>query len=328
MRMLLAPLRCASSKYTSILKYCDFYMPFRHLEFFPNPQALLRTYSSKDPKLILAVPASLSHGPSRHLFVDFAAVPDNVVLLTTKGEEGTFARALFDKWNDSQRPEDKWDKGKIGRNVMMEGTIKLRMNRKVLLSGVELEIYQQKEKEAKEKEAAQQMAMAMTQRMLEADADDSDSDSDSDSESEDEEEVRLAIADGAMDTGSDSLAESKEVGRKKTIDKGLDSTDWLDGDEGLTKQMLSFDIYLKGNVSKSTSFFKNVGHGPRFRMFPYVEKKRRVDDFGETIDVGMWLRKGRALEQEAESEEVKHLKRRAAEEEAKVPSLLLKATFD
>jgi cleavage and polyadenylation specificity factor subunit 2 len=99
----------------------------RHLEFFPNPQALLHTYSSKDPKLILAVPASLSHGPSRALFTDFASVPGNVVLLTQRGAEGTLGRVLFNKWNDAQRAEDKWDKGKIGSNVMMDGFITLKV---------------------------------------------------------------------------------------------------------------------------------------------------------------------------------------------------------
>jgi cleavage and polyadenylation specificity factor subunit 2 len=286
----------------------------RHLEFFPNPQALLQTYSSKDPKLILAVPASLSHGPSRHLFQDFAAVPDNVVLLTSRGEERTLARALFVKWDDSQRPEDKWDKGKIGRNVMMDGSIKLRMNRKVPLSGIELELYQLKEKAAREKEAAQQAAMARSQMVLEAD--EGDSESDEDSEADEEDEVEHAVGE-AMDTGVDGLVESTN-GKKRKADKGLEGTDWLDGDEGLTKQILSFDIFLKGNVSKATSFFKSVGQGPRFRMFPYVEKKRKVDDYGEIIDVGMWLRKGKALEEEAESEEVKDYKRKAAEEESKV----------
>jgi hypothetical protein len=97
----------------------------RHLEFFPNPQALIQRYSSTDPKLILAVPASLSHGPSRNLFVNFAAIPNNVVLLTSRSEEGTLGRILFDKWNNSQRPDDKWDKGKIGSNIMMDGEISL-----------------------------------------------------------------------------------------------------------------------------------------------------------------------------------------------------------
>ncbi|KAJ3518061.1 hypothetical protein NLJ89_g102 [Agrocybe chaxingu] len=300
-----------------------FALRFKHLEFFPNPQALLQTYSSKDPKLILAVPASLSHGPSRHMFSDFAAVSDNVILLTGRGEEGTLARALFDKWNSSQRSEDRWDKGKIGRNVMLEGTIKLTMNRKVPLSGLELELYQQKERAAREKEAAHQAQLARNQRMLEADEDDSDSDSDS--ESDDEAEVRNALGGDSMDTTRNDIAEGGE--RRKKSERGVDNTDWYDGDEGLTKQLLSFDIYLKGNVSKSTSFFKSTGQSQRFRMFPYVEKKRKVDDYGETIDVGMWLRKGKALEEEAESEEMKDYKRRAlAEEDAKAHSKAIKET--
>ncbi|KAF9569085.1 hypothetical protein CPC08DRAFT_654069 [Agrocybe pediades] len=292
-----------------------FALRFKHLEFFPNPQALLQTYSSKDPKLILAVPASLSHGPSRHLFSDFAAVPDNVVLLTGRHEEGTLARSLFEKWNDSQRPEDRWDKGKIGRNVMMDGSIKLKLRRKVPLAGVELEIYQQKEQAAKEKEAAHQASLARNQRMLEADEDDSDTDDSDDSDADEEDEVREALAGEPMDMDGDTKLVNGKA--KKKADRGMDGADWLDGDEGITKQ-LSFDIYLKGNVSKATSFFKNSGQGQRFRMFPYVDKKRRVDEFGETVDVGMWLRKGKALEEEAESEDTKDYKRRLlAEEDAK-----------
>jgi Cft2 family RNA processing exonuclease len=101
----------------------------RHLEFFPNPQMLLQTYSSKDPKLILAVPASFSHGPSRLLFADFAAVPDNVILLTGRGEERMLGRMLFEHWNNSQRAEDKWDKGKLrlGISMMLDGSLELRV---------------------------------------------------------------------------------------------------------------------------------------------------------------------------------------------------------
>jgi len=122
-----------------------------------------------------------------------------------------------------------------------------------------------------------------------------------------------------MDTAEDGTGnDAEDIKSKRKADKGMDGADWLDGDEGLTKQLLSFDIYLKGNVSKATSFFKTTGQGQRFRMFPYVDKKRRVDEYGETIDVGMWLRKGKALEEEAESEDVKDYKRRAlAEEDAK-----------
>lgn len=83
----------------------------------------MQSYSPKEPKLILAVPASLSHGHSRALFADFAEVTGNVILLTGRGEEGTLGRLLFERWNDSQREEAKWDRGKIGNNVMLDGTI-------------------------------------------------------------------------------------------------------------------------------------------------------------------------------------------------------------
>ena len=101
---------------------------FRHLEFFASPEVLLRTYSSKDPKLILAVPLSLSHGPSRTIFSEFANVPYNVVLMTSRGENGTLSEFLFNKWNEKQRPEDKWDKGKVGSNVLLDGPIPLQVN--------------------------------------------------------------------------------------------------------------------------------------------------------------------------------------------------------
>lgn len=90
-----------------------------------TPQALLQRYSSKEPKLIIAVPASMSHGPSRAVFSDFATIPDNVVLLTSRSEDGTLGRNLFDRWNNSQREESKWDRGKIGSNVMLDGPLRM-----------------------------------------------------------------------------------------------------------------------------------------------------------------------------------------------------------
>lgn len=190
----------------------------------------------------------------------------------------------------------------------------MQMNSKVPLQGAELEAYLAKERVAKEKEAAHQAAIVRNQRVLEADEDESDEESDTDSE--EEEEVERTLNDDDMDTFDD---DNRAVRRRKH-DKTEDNADWGgDMDDGLTKTLLSFDIYLKGNVSKLTSFFKSTdGQTHRFRMFPYVEKKRKVDEYGETIDVGMWLRKGKVFEEDAESEEVKETKRRQAEEEDKV----------
>ena len=77
-------------------------------------------YSSKDPKLVLAVSASFPHGPSRSLFA--AAVPDNLILLTCRGAEGTLGCMLFERWNRSQRAEDKWDKEKLGSSATVLST--------------------------------------------------------------------------------------------------------------------------------------------------------------------------------------------------------------
>lgn len=312
------------------------------------------------------MPASLSHGPSRSLFADFASIPDNVVLLTSRGEEGTLSRVLFDRWNNAQRAEDKWDKGKIGSNVMMDGSLSIEVSQrypylliftfghslnnvslchmqlrsKVALQGTELEIFLQRERAAKEKQTAEQAAMARNRQMLEADEDDSD-DSESDSDSEDEaEDVERALGDDAGDDDANGMQvdkpppEVKAPRRRRQKGSSLDgdgqdtNKDWsrsltlgmdLDAaDEGGTRQLLSFDIYLKGNVSKTTSFFKGAGGkegAQRFRMFPYVEKRRKVDEYGEVLDVGMWVRRGKILEEDS-NEDAREEKEK--EEEAKV----------
>lgn len=203
------------------------------------------------------------------------------------------------------------------------------MNQKVPLQGAELDAHLAKERAAKEKEAAKKAAEERRQRILEADEADSD-DSDSDSDSDDEDEVERELGDEMEVDGSEQAATTGESKRRSKRGGGAKSA-WSTAvdDDGVTKQMLSYDIYLKGNVSKATSFFKSAdGQTQRFRMFPYVEKKRRVDDYGELLDVEMWLRKGKALEDKQESDEMKEMKKMKADEEAMVsvwafPSLLL-----
>jgi cleavage and polyadenylation specificity factor subunit 2 len=171
------------------------------------------------------------------------------------------------------------------------------MNAKVPLQGTELEIFLEKERFAKEKEVSQQAVTAQTdQRMLEADEDDDDTDSE---EEEEQDEVERALGGNMLDLDSDLRGPAvSSRGARKKANRDADA-DWdVDADEGLSKTMLSFDIYLKGNASRATSFFRSAdGRGERFRMFPHVEKKRRVDEYGETVDVGMWLRKGKVLEE-------------------------------
>ena len=192
------------------------------------------------------------------------------------------------------------------------------MNSKVPLQGAELEEYLRNERAAKEKAAAEEAALARTQPMLEADEGESESE-----DSEDEEAVEHALDDDVIDTaepGNDGLPAYTEPGANHGRRKGKkdnDLVDWgFETEDGSVKQMLSYDIYLKGNVSKANTFFKaDRVQQQKFRMFPYIERRRRIDSYGEVLDVGTWLRKGKILEEEAESDMTKDTKKQKEEEE-------------
>ena len=108
-------------------------------------------------------------------------------------------------------------------------------------------------------------------------------------------------------------------------EKDCDLVDWgFETEDGSVKQMLSYDSYLKWNVLKSNTFFKaNRVQQQKFRMFPYIECRRRIDSYGEVLDVGTWLRKGKILEEGAESDMTKDTKKQKEEENTKMSYCIL-----
>lgn len=106
------------------------------------------------------------------------------------------------------------------------------------------------------------------------------------------------------------MADEEDVERELADTQG-GGDEWSDG------ARLTFDIYLKGNVARgAASFFRAAPReGRGYRMFPYVEKRRKVDTFGEVPDVAAWLRRGREME---EAENVNAPERQAEEDESKV----------
>jgi cleavage and polyadenylation specificity factor subunit 2 len=97
------------------------FFPLRNLKMFQSLDTIHAAFPPAQPKLILAYPASLSFGFSRRLFVDqFASVPGNVVLLTGKGEPNSLSRWLWERWNDSQEPGNKWGEGGLGAEVALD----------------------------------------------------------------------------------------------------------------------------------------------------------------------------------------------------------------
>jgi cleavage and polyadenylation specificity factor subunit 2 len=159
------------------------------------------------------------------------------------------------------------------------------MKAKVFLEGAELEAHYQAEREAGELEAKHQALLERSRRLAQADADD-DSESDSDDDSIAEEEGTTGI-----EGGGDEIRQTIRrrvgafTGGAGAWDEFLDPTK-LEGTGGQ-----SFDIYVKGSYSKRVAGETRDGL-QRFRMFPVVERKRRVDAYGEAIDVEGWLRRG------------------------------------
>lgn len=109
-------------------------LEFRHLRFFDSVEALTSTLPTSQPKLILAIPPSMSHGPSRRLFTQLASNPNTLVLLTSRGLQGTLSQELFEIWNSKQERGSKAGEGQIGRPVELKDQMEIKVRRSSMLT--------------------------------------------------------------------------------------------------------------------------------------------------------------------------------------------------
>jgi cleavage and polyadenylation specificity factor subunit 2 len=98
----------------------------RHLRFYDSVAALTATYPASRPKLILAIPPSLSHGPSRTLFTQLASNDHTLVVLTERGKPGTLSHDLFQAWNARQSTGQKAGEGSAGRPLEMNDRFQIK----------------------------------------------------------------------------------------------------------------------------------------------------------------------------------------------------------
>jgi cleavage and polyadenylation specificity factor subunit 2 len=305
---------------------------FRHLEFFPNPAALVQRYSSRDPKLILAAPLSMATGPSRSIFAELGLAngDGNVVILTQNGAGESVTpsgESLRSLWLNGQDADVKGgQKSNVGQPVRLSGPLTLNISSKEPLTGAELEEHLAAEKA--KAEAAQ--ALERETIMLQADVESSDSDSESDDDSSEDEDEPTVNGDDdtrmsspledsgpmAEPGGGHPLSRRKSKRTKEEMaymkmQMALDDENFA-GFTGTGTRVQNFDTYLKDAGSRNRSFFKsallneqaNANQGPgqqssgktRFKMFPFYERRRKADPYGEEIDVGTWLRRGKELE--------------------------------
>lgn len=165
------------------------------------------------------------------------------------------------------------------------------MRKKVFLEGEELQQYLEDQRIAKEREAKRKAVLARSRRVAEAD-DESDS-SDSDSELGEGEAGPDADGEGEGGNGENGQLEAESKPDRRTND-ALSAPKKRKYDEFTDSQdatgALSFDIYVRDEAGKSTRKFRSLVQG-RVRMFPFSERRRKVDVYGEVVDVQAWIRK-------------------------------------
>lgn len=290
-------------------------LDFKFLRIFSSLQAMDEALSPSDAKVVLAWPPSLTHGPARKLVARIASNDKDVIVLTGKGEPNSLTRQIFDEWENRQNGNARPGVGNVGEPVQGDCKLEIEIHDKVPLQGEELEAHNEAIRAANERAAQQRALLARSTRRIEADDNVSNGEGSSDEESDDEEEDMLEETTG------------EEV---KSRGQGMEADDGHGGPE------ISFDIYLKGNASRATTFIESSGErtvgryktGIRFRTFPVIERKKRIDGYGETLDLRQWLHRRKQLEalggeeieaQSAEDRRVQFQKQQAqkAEEEEK-----------
>ncbi|KAH9467022.1 hypothetical protein Pst134EA_000848 [Puccinia striiformis f. sp. tritici] len=249
----------------------------RHIRFFNSIEALEAELPIRQPKVILAVPLSMEYGFSRAMFTRIAGVEGNLILLTSPPsttQENT-SRNKPDRLLDqlasiaagvaSQKRDDltSTPETELPLVVQVDTEIDVELRRKVILEGEELEQYLEEERRAQERKAKAAAMLARSRQLME------------DEESD--------------ESGSESESETDAMAVAKTLTgAGASWDEFVD-----EKEPMAFDIYVKGG--SATRF--SGGRTQTFRMFPVVERRRKVDGFGEVIDVDGWLKRGDAVDE-------------------------------
>ncbi|WFD40256.1 uncharacterized protein MJAP1_003242 [Malassezia japonica] len=263
-------------------------LDFPFLRYFSTVEEMHSAVTPSQPKVVLATPASLTHGPARQLLSHFLSDPDSLVLLMSRGEPGSVLRTLWERWNGFQADADAWRRGKVGVPASIGGQVSYELRRRLRLTGEELRAHLEREQQSKEKEAQEAQARAPQRARPQLEADE-DGDASSASDSSDEDEPLNADRDAHR-----LLMSTRDIAPER-----------LAAAEG--HQELSYDIYLRGLASRAPAFpsaedADSYGAGVHYRMFPFVERKRKVDGYGEAIDTSKWLSRRRRLEEEQEDQ--------------------------
>jgi cleavage and polyadenylation specificity factor subunit 2 len=299
-------------------------LDFRFLRIFTSLGALDAALPAESPKIVLTVGPSLLYGPSLKFFRErVAPQANNTIVLTQKAEPSSVAQQLRSWWEAGQ--SEAGQRSSVGSELPGEGR-ELQgviVRQRLPLQGQELEAYNEEERLRKEKDDQHKALLARSRQRLEADQEEESDDDDADDDKGDEDsddDLDVGLPDDAGKSTADTLAGKKSRGGRKA--NGLphdEAGDALggEGDMTLLGSSLSHDIYLRGDSAHASNFFSALrgsadsnlereaarrhGVGVRYRAAPVIEKRKRIDAFGEVVDTARWLSRGRVIDNEEAS---------------------------
>ncbi|PWN19876.1 hypothetical protein BCV69DRAFT_313612 [Microstroma glucosiphilum] len=310
-------------------------LDFRFLRIFTSLGALDAALPAETPKIVLTVGPSLLYGPSLNFFRDRVAPhADNTIVLTQRSELISVAQQLRGWWETGQGEASQQSKA-VGSEVSGDGRElqDVIVRQRLPLQGHELEAYNEEKRLRKEKDDQHKALLARSRQRLEADQEeDSDEDDGDDDKAEDsDDDLEAGLPEDPVGFSAVTLDGNKGRGSRKLKDlthSGAGDALGGEGDMTLLGSSLSHDIYLRGDSAHASNFFnplrgnvdtnleqeaaKRHGVGVRYRTAPVIEKRKRIDAFGEVVDVARWLSRGRAVDA-AEASNAKGTANTAAE---------------
>lgn len=247
---------------------------FRYLKLVEQGKRVDKLLSKKGPRVILASDTSLEWGFSKIVLQNIATDPGNLVILTedygvtngTPERQDALQSTLLQLYH-AKRDGVAMDTGKNGQNLGQVHTdgreLRFREAQRIGLEGKELLLYQQYLASRRQSVNYSHMGDSTNLEMSADAVDETSSTSSSSSEESDPERQGKAL---------NTSAKTARFNRNKTE---------------LGKEALGVNVLLR---QPGVYDFDVRGKKGREQMFPFVNKRRRADDFGDVIRPEDYLR--------------------------------------
>ncbi|CAF9907356.1 MAG: hypothetical protein ALECFALPRED_003308 [Alectoria fallacina] len=247
---------------------------FKYLKLLEHRKRIEKMMSTKAPRVILASDSSLEWGFSKEILQRIASDPANLIILTQDyGHESGDSelkdglRRTLLKWYHERRAGVAMDTGQDGQNIesVYAGgrNLHLKDALSVPLEGKELLIYQQYLASQRQ---SQNFSRLSNGTALEASAD---------------------AVDETSSTSSSSSEESDPERQGKALNTSAKTARFNRNKTELGKEVIGVNVLLR---QPGVYDYDVRGKKGREQMFPFVNKRRRGDDFGDLIRPEDYLR--------------------------------------